>query len=461
MIRQEKGVTLIALAIAVIIILAITGVTIYSAKDRIYIKNLTDMQNDISNLRDKVELYYSEYGKIPASTEYVNTSHMLEAGVLGKNDTGKFLIIEMELLDGLTLNYGKDYEKYKKGEYTKIIELEDLYIINENSHNIFYVSGIAVKENDNVKVYYTDYTTGDSEEVIKIERTVVDGVIIPKNFYYVGGTKYSGIVISDDKADENAYENEEKVGTDLQGNQYVWIQVDGILGEDGTLEDVKGENKKVLLGRYEFDSNGIPKNVRDTYIEETQEQHNASGYGNAVAKDIEQFIQSVREYGGYYIGRFEASNGGDGKADTKYNEKVWNRISQPEASSACQNLYEDINSDLINSYVWDTTVLFIQKYGTETNSSKYSIQSGQTTNLKIENTGKSILNSTKKEDVQCNIYDLSGNCNEFVTETNDERNVFCAVRRGGYYDGANTVIRFETGTESYPEEASFRTVLYL
>lgn len=165
MIKNNKGVTLIALAIAVVIILAITGMIIYSAKDSIYIKNLTNMQNDIANLRNKIDLYYSEYGDIPAKTEYPDITNLQSAGVIGANDTGKFLIIELEILDGLTLNYGEDYEKYKANDYTHLTELTDIYIINVDSHNIFYVEGVRVKENDETKMYYTDYTEGDKEPV--------------------------------------------------------------------------------------------------------------------------------------------------------------------------------------------------------------------------------------------------------------------------------------------------------
>ena len=165
MIKKENGVTLIALSIAVIIILTITGMIIYSARDNIYIRNLTNMQNDIANLRDKVADYYAEYGDIPAKTEYPDIGNLQSAGIIGANDTGKFLIIELEYLSGLTLNYGEDYEKYKDGNYTNLTDLTDIYIINETSHNIFYVEGIRVRENDTTKMYYTDYTEGDNETI--------------------------------------------------------------------------------------------------------------------------------------------------------------------------------------------------------------------------------------------------------------------------------------------------------
>lgn len=182
MIKKEKGVTLVALSIAVIIILIITGMLLYSARDSIYIKSLTNMQNDIVNLRDKVSSYYSEYGDIPAQTEYPDITNLENAGVIGANDTGKFLILELEKLDGLTLNYGKDYEKYKANDYTNLTDLTDIYIINETSHNIFYIQGIRVTENDGSKMYYTDLEP-DKEEV----KLVGEKVNIPET----GGNTFS------------------------------------------------------------------------------------------------------------------------------------------------------------------------------------------------------------------------------------------------------------------------------
>ena len=172
MIKKNKGITLISLSIAVIILLIITGMILYSAKDSIDIKNLTNMQNDIANLRDKVSLYYLKYGNIPVKTEYEDISNLQNGNILGVNDTGKFYIIELEKLEGLTLNYGEDYEIYKTNGYTYSPDLTDIYIINENSHNIFYVEGISITENNETKMYYTDYTEGDTQP---IELKVVEG----------------------------------------------------------------------------------------------------------------------------------------------------------------------------------------------------------------------------------------------------------------------------------------------
>ena len=55
--------------------------------------------------------------------------------------------------------------------------------------------------------------------------TTADGVPIPDGFYYVGGTKEDGVVISDNPIDENKGTSHE-VAQMLWGNQFVWIPVE-------------------------------------------------------------------------------------------------------------------------------------------------------------------------------------------------------------------------------------------
>lgn len=455
MIERQAGITLISLIVLVIIILTITGMMLYSAKDSVYIKNLTNMQNDIANLRDKISLYYLEYGEIPIKTEYQDI-YNLPSEIIGANDTGKFYIIELEKLDGLTLNYGEDYETYKANGYQYSANLKDIYIINEDSHNIFYVEGIGVTEDGRTQMYYTDYTQGDSE---KVEMRIREGVVIPNEFYYVGGTKYTGIVISDNIHDQDKYENQETVGTDLEGNQYVWIPVDGILGKDGDIEDVvnqEGQIDKVLLGRYNYIGDGVPSEMLfSKYAEETQEEHNMSGAKNTIAQNINDFKNSVKKYGGYYIARFESSqNVTTNKVESKYNQTVWTNITQIDAGKMCQNLYEGIYSDLINSYAWDTAILFIQKYSGDTDYSKQERLQDS-----LANTGKATDGTNY--DLRCNIYDMAGNCYEWTTETYKGDLEFPCIIRGGVYSNIyNASIRIGSTIDSLGKSLSFRSILY-
>ena len=209
-INQEKGVTLTILVITVITLMIITGTLIYNVEDSTRIKKLTNLYSDIDLLRTKVTDYYEEYGEIPAKIKYTNTSGL--SNVLSKNNdtVDDFYVIDLEAMKGITLNYGNDYEKIindttiTKENPEKADQYKDLYIINKNSHNIFYAKGVSIQDKNSVKMYYTDYTIPD-ETVVDLR--YIDGILIPENYYYIGkspngsGSKSGSIVISNKKDD--------------------------------------------------------------------------------------------------------------------------------------------------------------------------------------------------------------------------------------------------------------------
>lgn len=222
-IKQEKGVTLTILVITVITLMIITGTLIYNVEDSTRIKKLTNLYSDIDLLRTKVTDYYEEYGEIPAKIKYTNTSGL--SNVLSKNnDTGDFYVIDLEAMKGITLNYGNDYEKIindttiTKENPEKADQYKDLYIINKNSHNIFYAKGVSIQDKNSVKMYYTDYTIPD-ETVVDLR--YIDGILIPENYYYIGKSpsvsesESESIVISSIKDDTID-------GQSL--NQFIWTK---------------------------------------------------------------------------------------------------------------------------------------------------------------------------------------------------------------------------------------------
>ena len=274
---------------------------------------------------------------------------------------------------------------------------------------------------------------------------------VPNGFHPVEGTEVeSGFVISSEEGDD--------LSNSKGGNQYVWIPVDGILGEEGkTVQNaVDGE---IILGRYVFNSEGkIDTTLTPTTLGEELKAYSTDPYdyvetstenGNTPAKDITGFINSVRTNGGYYIARFEASEGASGKAESKYNKPVYNGITQAEASAACENLYDGVNSDLVNSYAWDTAILFIQKYG-QTN---YSIQ---------DSLSYSPIYTGMSGDIQLNIYDMASNFYEWTTESYTYSVNPCVGRGGGYVAaGLDTSYRFSATTINDDVSYSFRPLLYL
>lgn len=188
--KRERGISLVSLVIITVILMIIANVIIYNVNKNLKLGNLTKMQNDIMNLKDKVSAYYKENGKIPANIKYTNISLMEQAGIISKAiDTGDFFVIDLSALENLTLNKGEDYKKVKENP-ENADSYTDLYIINEASQNVFYVAGVTV----NNTTFYTDYTANDIDTA-SIDLKYIENVRIPDGFYYVEGTKDTSIII--------------------------------------------------------------------------------------------------------------------------------------------------------------------------------------------------------------------------------------------------------------------------
>ena len=77
-----------------------------------------------------------------------------------------------------------------------------------------------------------------------------------------------------------------------------------------------------------------------------------------------------------------------------------------------------ITSDLVNSYAWDTAIVFIQKYSGDTAYSKQVNKFGD-----YGNTGE-------MGDEKCHIHDMSQNVCEWTTETGYSSSYCCVYRAG-------------------------------
>ena len=161
--KSEKGISLIALCAAIIILAIISSILVYQAQDGVDISEYNNLKNDISVLEDSVGNYYRKYGGIPAYTthKYTNIQALEQANALGANDNSNYYVIDLSAMEGITLNYGKDYEKIDKN--TDPNSYTNIYIINEQSHQIYYPQGVTV---DGVTYYSFDK---DDNEITTIE----------------------------------------------------------------------------------------------------------------------------------------------------------------------------------------------------------------------------------------------------------------------------------------------------
>lgn len=445
--KQNKGISLVSLSIAIIILVIVTNILVYNARDSIHIKSLTNMYNDIANLRGKISTYYSTYGEIPVKVKYedekvINT--LEEAGVIGANDeTDEFYVIELSAIDGLTLNLGKDYgivEDEEPEVITEEDELKDIYIINKNSHNIFYAQGVSGGDGN---LYYTDDKNIDKA---KVDLRYVDGVKIPDGFYYCGGTKEEGIVISDMQGDD--------LQNTKQGNQFVWVPVENF--EEFVREDFGTQNIQ--------DSDFIN-------TEPTEEKYyEPSANGKDETNEVEEMYKSVKEYKGFYIARFEAGNESSQtvskKGATVYNNIKWGNSLEDETGGAVEaargmypsdNTQYGVTSTLCYGVQWDAVMRWISK---DDELSKYLTNSTEKGNY---GTGAYITTGENPQFQIKNIYDMTGNVCEWTMEDIYNSKVY---RGGSYqtqYNGSDhNIARRSRGkvTEAY-SDLGFRVTLYL
>ena len=443
--KESKGITLIALVITIIVLLILAGVTIAT---------LTGDNGILGKANDA-----------KTQTEQAKEDENLKIAIAGSYGTDGKLNLK-DLKDNLT-NQGIDYDKNNTGFPLEVIVNGEKKKIDANGNIIESIQSLKTKG-----TVFKDTTT--------LEDTYGNQVTIPKGFK-----------IADDSATEvtGGIVIEDATYTNTIGSQFVWIPV-------GTGENaIKKANKEtvdIALGRYSFTKNSDGTvttsefSDRD-YTEDTTASHN-SNYKNAIAKDIEAFETSVKNNHGYYIGRYEAGvvdydssvstsnsnktnwtgyTGDNIKLVCKKEQQVWNYVTQNKASELSRDMYGSeakVTSDLINSYAWDTAIVFIQKCGTESNSSTYSKTDGESSRSESapQTTGTNILKVTSKVDKQCNIFDMAGNCWEWTTETHSDSSYPCVSRGGRYYDSyVYTSSRSFNVTSNAYSYNSFRPLLYL
>ena len=285
--------------------------------------------------------------------------------------------------------------------------------------------------------------TGNETTNTTVQDSLENKVVVPAGFKVVNpeDNVESGIIIEDVSAKDDT----------TKGSQFVWIPT-------GTIQTSKGE-KTINLDRYDFSSNvaGEAKGtaaIKDYFGEDCQELETSS-YGNTTAFDISDFLAKADSIenggsGGFYIGRYEARNNSDKViVDKAYN--VYNNVTQIQAADLSRNMYSSSNftSDLVNSYAWDTALVFIQECEDEDYSQQNSLNTG------------SLATTGTTNDVVCNIYDMASNSWEWSTETGSSSRP--CVGRGGSFNVSDFLAssRYSAGFTTGSGIFLFRPLLYL
>ena len=385
--KRERGITLIALVVTIVVLLILAGVSINALFGN---NGIIEKAKEAQNKMDKAT--ENDQKEINELTNWLDNQ---VNGTTGGGTTGGDA--NPSTTPKISTLVGKVVDKNTKAE--------DAY-----GNKITIPKGFKVVAHGTVAGSATYTYSGDNIPAVQ------DGIVI-----------------------EN--------GTD--GNQFVWVPV-------GTIKNKNNTTNTITLGRYEFDSNTgalksntpvqvasvenctqevtINTNYKELSVFRAGNTATDSTAQNATARNLKEFISTTLSNGGYYIARFEAS-GTASKITSKYNQKVLVDITQPNAAKLAREMYEEVKennelvyaSDLVNSYAWDTAIVFIQTYSVKTDYASHN----------ESNTTKAFTATGKNNDKYCNIFDMSGNASEWTTEysTNSDGSIFNpCVLRGGYYD---------------------------
>ena len=387
--QRNDGITLIALVITIIVLLILAGVTIAT------------LTGDNGILTKATEA--SENTKRANAEEQVKLAVQASYGEDGKINLDE-LNNELKKIENLT------YKGSVISDSNKITSLPDT--VN--------VDGYDVTINGNGSTSVGDNGGNDNEG-----ESEVDGVTIPDGFYYVGGTKDTGLVISDVEGDD--------LDNTKQGNQFVWVPVnyDEFVRREGYYN---GSLQSMLSSCGEADSTGTNSKVTESATTQTEAQ---------------EMYASVKEHGGFYIGRYEAGKDSNGNVVVKKGADVYNYIpwsangemQETEGTTVgavelarnfdTEKGYTSVTSTLIYGVQWDAVMKWMENIENPNEEGKTYIQ--DSTGMGHYDTSAPTTTGSNVNYAVKNIYDLAGNVCEWTMESYYTHS---RVVRGGDYSSA-------------------------
>ena len=432
--NTTKGITLIALAITIVVLLILAGVSIAM---------LTGEDGIIK-----------EANNAKTNTEKANWEEQIDNAIISaeaKNRDTKLKDVIQELINKGVINSENDVNK----ENGTITTKAPSYEIGGKLDDYLGNSGEGEKPTDQGTL---GTVTGTEKTNTTVKDKLGNIVKVPAGFKVVNPTETvpDGIIIEDVSHEET------------KGSQFVWIPV-------GTVKKADGQTETVILDRYTFDETGQETEQGDKAIAEQGynfKELATSDKGNITAKNLEDFKTKASK--GYYIGRYEARDKDTTTARTDLtNNKnqlvctadnyVYNYVTQSQAAELSRNMYSDSNSnfesDLMNSYAWDTAITFLQKFDNRENKTETTKPYSRQDSINQESLAEKGTNKLSTQDKICNIYDMASNVYEYTTETSSYANnpcVFC----GGYWYYGYASHRYSNPGGSY-DGFAFRPLLYL
>ena len=381
--NNETGITIIALSITIIVMLILAGISIATVSPML--KNSEEAKQE-----QDIETEKSIVSRATLAAEKVGVK-----GRITKDNLQKMMQNELPSGNFTVTNNGDSF---------------------------------TITFTDSNRSYDVDATGGNSSS----SETIIAGVTIPAGYYYVGGTKNSGIVISDSSADERLDAGKEDVRRDLEGNQWVWVPVEtpsslyttvtegvALSGSTGvkttkyTNSEIISENTRGLPGSTDYREPDLVLGNDATSCDYTN--YATAGFSSlanmaeTMVGDYEEMIASLEKYKGFYIGRYELSENGE-KTGATQTDVNWYTLYKNCTTLAVGS---KVKTRMMWGLQWDATCNWLA-------GSEFSITDSTSWGNYHNNTATghgSLQNTGFSENWKANnIYDFAGNCWEITQE---------------------------------------------
>ena len=425
--RRNKGITLIALVVTIIVLLILAGISI----------SMLTGQNGILTNASKA-----------------------------KNETGEAQIeekVKLSVGDALTRGTGTLEDENLKSALNSYIG-KDKYKITGDKESGWVVT---IKEKENEKKFKID-SNG------KIEVVAKDTGALPTQ----QGVTEPYLPSDDFEMDEGTSLDTGLVIKDSIGNEYVWVEVpktSEVYPTAGTKITSFGTDE---YSKIETDLHTYTKDYRKTGCDDVYSADTTTGWFTNTDKYNElkqKMLKSVYEHGGFWVGRYEA--GIEKEADirkektdtvtltpvTKQNMYPYNYVTRTQAKVLAEQVESgSYTSSLMFGVQWDLVLKYIETKGNvnstdltsnstlkgnyknnqwniQNTKAKYSKDYGDSYTAcpyPKKSTSEAVLLTTGADESfsMMNIYDIAGNVYEWTLENTSFDATPCAYRGGSYND---------------------------
>ena len=342
----DKGITLIALVITIIVLLILAGVTISALSgDNGILQNAARAKEETEKGNEKDQI------------------GIAVAGTVADNEGGD--LTEDKFRTNLVDRQGNDATVTDEGENLK------------------------VRFNDSQREYLVNKSTGEitfsGENTTPPTQEVIPGVPVEGNQNYKGATIPDGFKVSTNPNEQDVNKGLVVIAPD--DSEFVWIPVNkdnlcaaGVSGKE-IAENVGGNYKGNIYKFDETGSNPVPESEKARepdividYDNDTEDYLKNIGltqesFSTQMQTDYNDMINSIKQYGGFYIGRYETSMSdatadkvsATGKSEIVQSKKGVLPVSAEYNSQSWYGLYEkqrsyaedkEISDSVKSSMIW-------------------------------------------------------------------------------------------------------------